>query len=112
MKVGVNFHLLPPEACRDLVVEAEDRGFESAWVAEHLVHPLAMDGSPIAGGDHPPAEARTPLYDCFVTLGGLAARTSRIRVGTYVYLAGLRHPFVTARAIQTLDLLSGGRAEL
>ncbi|HXY91135.1 MAG TPA: LLM class F420-dependent oxidoreductase [Acidimicrobiia bacterium] len=112
MEIGVNFHLLPPGACRDLAIQAEDLGFESVWVAEHLVHPVDMQGSPVAGGDHPPADAATALYDGFVTLGGIAAVTSRLRIGSYVYLAGLRHPFVTARAVGTIDHLSGGRVEL
>ena len=41
----------------------------------------------------------------------LAARTDRVRLGTHVYNIGLRHPFVSARAVQTLDIISGGRAE-
>jgi probable F420-dependent oxidoreductase len=41
-----------------------------------------------------------------------AARTERIRLGSNVYLLGLRHPFVAARAIQTFDLVSQGRAEI
>ena len=43
-------------------------------------------------------------------LSYVAARTTSIRLGTYVYLLGLRHPFVTARAFATLDWVSGGRA--
>jgi probable F420-dependent oxidoreductase len=43
-------------------------------------------------------------------LSFVAARTSTIRLGTYVYLLGLRHPFISARAFATLDWLSGGRA--
>ena len=42
----------------------------------------------------------------------LAARTERIRLGTHVYNIGLRHPFITARATTTVDVLSGGRLEL
>jgi probable F420-dependent oxidoreductase len=41
----------------------------------------------------------------------IAATTSRIRLGTNVYNIGLRHPFVVARAVATLDALSGGRVE-
>ena len=40
----------------------------------------------------------------------MAARTTSLRLGTYVYLLGLRHPFITARAFGTLDWVSGGRA--
>jgi probable F420-dependent oxidoreductase len=44
-------------------------------------------------------------------LSYFAGKTSRIRLGTSVYLLALRHPFAAARAIQTLDILSQGRAE-
>ena len=58
------------------------------------------------------APASTPVFDAFAWLAFLAGRTERIRLGTNVYLLGLRHPFVAARAVQTLDLVSEGRAEI
>jgi probable F420-dependent oxidoreductase len=54
----------------------------------------------------------SPLYDAWVTLAYIAAATQRIRLGTHVYILPLRHPLVTARAVGTLDVLSGGRAIL
>ena len=44
-------------------------------------------------------------------LSFLAGKTERIRFGTHVFNIGLRHPFVTARSVATLDIVSGGRAE-
>ena len=38
--------------------------------------------------------------------------TSRVRLGTFVYNLALRHPFVAARAVQTVDVVSGGRVEV
>ena len=46
-----------------------------------------------------------------MALAAIAATTKKVRLGTDVYNIGLRHPFVTARAITTLDVLSGGRVE-
>jgi probable F420-dependent oxidoreductase len=69
-------------------------------------------GSPYAGQDHPPVPADVPVFDVFTMLGFLAGRTSRLRLGTNVYNIGLRHPFITARAVSTLDQVSGGRVEL
>ena len=46
-----------------------------------------------------------------MSLAAIAATTKNVRLGTDVYNIGLRHPFVTARAIATLDVLSGGRVE-
>ena len=50
--------------------------------------------------------------DAWATLAGLAARTSRIRLGTMVSPATFRHPSVLAREATTVDHISGGRAEL
>jgi probable F420-dependent oxidoreductase len=52
------------------------------------------------------------VYDAFAWLTWLAGQTSRLRLGTNVYLLALRHPFAAARAVQTLDIVSGGRAEI
>jgi F420-dependent oxidoreductase-like protein len=50
--------------------------------------------------------------DAWTTLAGLAARTSRIRLGALVSPATFRHPSVLARSVVTVDHISGGRAEL
>jgi probable F420-dependent oxidoreductase len=62
--------------------------------------------------DELPISAATPVFDVFVYLAALAAVTTRLRLGTYVYQLALRHPFVAARAVTTLDVVSGGRVEL
>jgi probable F420-dependent oxidoreductase len=112
VKFGVALARLNPAFHALVAVEAERLGFESVWMSDHLVFPLDMSGSPHPGEDLPPVPPTTPVYDAFAWLAFLAALTSRIRLGTNVYLMGLRHPFVAARAVQTLDILSGGRAEI
>ncbi len=112
MKIGITLGLVNPKVWVDVAREADRLGFESLWIPEHLIFPLEMSGSPHAGAEHPPVPPTTPLYDVFGYLSFLAGQTSQIRLGTNVYLLGLRHPFVAARAIQTLDIVSQGRVEV
>ncbi len=112
MKIGITLGLVNPKVWVDVAREADRLGFESLWIPEHLVFPLEMSGSPYAGAEHPPVPPTTPLYDVFGYLSFLAGQTSQIRLGTNVYLLGLRHPFVAARSIQTLDIVSQGRVEV
>ncbi|HEY2428661.1 MAG TPA: TIGR03619 family F420-dependent LLM class oxidoreductase [Acidimicrobiales bacterium] len=112
MKFGVALGRVNPSLFVDVAVEADRLGYESVWLPEHLVFPVVMTRSPYPGADHPPVPPHTPVFDCFAYLSFLAARTTRIRLGTHVYNLALRHPFVAARAVQTLDLVSEGRAEV
>ncbi|MHB8669013.1 MAG: LLM class F420-dependent oxidoreductase [Acidimicrobiales bacterium] len=112
MKFGVALGRVNPALFLSLTEEADRLGFESVWLPEHLVFPATLEGSPHPGQDHPPVPPTTPVFDAFAYLSYLAGRTTRIRLGTHVYNLALRHPFVAARAVQTLDLVSGGRAEV
>ncbi len=115
LKIGTSIGMLHPRYFTEVALAADRLGFESLWMPEHLVFPEAMAGSPFEAGSadaHPPVPPETPLFDVFAYLSYLAGRTQRIRLGTNVYLLGLRHPFVAARAVQTLDIVSGGRAEV
>ena len=111
MRFGVALGALNPKLHEEATLLAEELGFESAWLPEHLVFTRAMSRSPHPGEEHPPVPPETPIYDAFAYLAFLAARTERIRLGTHVYNIGLRHPFTAARGAQTVDLLSGGRFE-
>ncbi len=82
-------------------VEAAERaGFDAVSVMDH-VHQI------------PPYMARTdPIPEAYVLLGALAARTSRIRLGTLVTAVTYRNPALLAKMVTTLDVVSGGRAYL
>lgn len=101
-----------PGMFAEAAVVADELGFESVWLPEHLVLPVQMAGSPFAGAEHPPIPPSTPVFDSMAYLTYLAGKTERVRLGTHVYNLALRHPFVAARAVQTADVLSGGRIEL
>ena len=110
MKFGIPLGRLNPAFFLPVVDEAERLGFESIWMPEHLVFPIEMGGSPFPGQEHPPVPPSTPVFDVFAYLSYLAGRTEHVKLATHVYLLGLRHPFIAARAITTLDIVSGGRA--
>ena len=112
MDFALTFGQLNPAFFLDVAVEADRLGFESVWLPEHLVLPVEMRGQLIPGEEHAPIPASTPVFDAAAYLAFVAARTERIRLGTFVYLLGIRHPFVGARAFATLDVLSGGRCEV
>ena len=114
MKFGVPLGMAHPRMWRDLAVEADRLGFESVWLPEHLVFatdvPTAVSDGAYPYENAPNLSPATPLFDAPAYLCALAAVTSRIRLGTAVYLFGLRHPYVAARAFATLDQISSGRA--
>jgi probable F420-dependent oxidoreductase len=112
VRFGLSLGLVHPGVWRDLTVEGEALGFESVWLPEHLVLPVAMAGSPYGEDEHPPVPPKTKIYDAPAYLAFLAGQTSTIRLGTWVYLLGIRHPFTGARAFATVDVVSNGRAEV
>lgn len=109
VRFGIPLGGVHPGLWPELTVRAEELGYDSVWLPEHLVLPTVMSGSPHHGQDHPPVPPQTPMFDAMAYLCYLAGLTSTIRLGTYVYNIGLRHPFVSARAAATLDIVSGGR---
>jgi probable F420-dependent oxidoreductase len=111
MKFGISLALAHPSLWPKLTQCADELGFESVWIPEHLVLPVKMAGSPHDGDDHPPIPPQMPVFDAINYLSFLAGQTDNIRFGTQVYNIGLRHPFVTARAAATLDIVSSGRFE-
>ncbi|WP_053206129.1 LLM class flavin-dependent oxidoreductase [Jiangella muralis] len=101
-----------PQAIVELAEGAERVGLASLWTMERLLRPVA----PVSPGHGVPAAVLPPLYasvyDPLETLSYVAARTSRIRLGTSVLDALFHPPVVLARRIATLDQLSGGRLDI
>ncbi len=86
---------------------AEERGFESLFFPEHTHIPVSRRTPYPPGGDLPREYSR--LLDPFVALTAAAVVTERLRVGTAICLVAQRDPIVTAKAVASLDLVSGGR---
>jgi probable F420-dependent oxidoreductase len=113
MKFGYSLFGLGPRSFADVARAADQAGFESIWMAEHLVFPTEFRSTyPYSESGSPPVNPATQLYDPWVSLAYMAAVTTNIRLGTNVYILPLRSPLVTARALVTLDRLSGGRVLL
>ncbi len=91
----------------ELAIEAENRGFESLWVAEHSHIPTSRKSPWPGGGDLPKMYYDT--LDPFVALAGAAAVTTRIKVATGICLVVQRDPIHTAKQVASIDQLSGGR---
>lgn len=83
-----------PERILSFAERAETLGFDSVWAWDHIM----------LGSQRP-----FPFLESLTVLGGIAARTSRIRLGTGVLVLPLRNPIVLAKVTATLDHLSGGR---
>ena len=117
MKFGIFAPLVNPFASADylqtLGPAAEERGFDSIWVAEHVLlfdeyksrYPYANDGKI-------PVPPESGILDPFVALSYLAAVTKTIRLGTGICLVPQRNPVYTAKEVATLDWLSNGRFDL
>jgi F420-dependent oxidoreductase-like protein len=80
---------------------ADEAGLDTLWVPDHL-----LQADPTAAPEH------TEMLEAYTTLGFLAARTERIRLGTMVTAVTCRPPALLVKAVTTLDVLSGGRAWL
>jgi len=81
---------------RELALRAEAIGFDTVWVPDELLW-RSSDG------------ALRGWWECVAMAGAIAAATSRIKVGTWILSALHRNPGITAKAVETLDEISGGR---
>jgi alkanesulfonate monooxygenase SsuD/methylene tetrahydromethanopterin reductase-like flavin-dependent oxidoreductase (luciferase family) len=81
-----------PSSLFQLAERAETLGYDSIWVGDSLT-------------------AR-PRIDALTTLAAVGARTRRVRLGTAIFLAALRHPVLLAYQLASLDWITGGRIDL
>src|SRR5437660_12045377 len=87
-----NYRQLDAKTTMALGVRAEELGYDSLWVADHLM--LGKDEAILEG---------------WTTLSALAGCTQRAKLGIIHQALFFRHPSVTAKMIATLDQISGGR---
>lgn len=72
---------------------AEELGYDAIWVSEHIAF-------------------HVPTFDAMTSMAALAARSSTIRIGSAIVILPLRPPAAVAKAVSTLDIISGGRVTL
>ncbi len=93
-----NFTAYPemPDARKlvDYGVRVEELGYDSVWVWDHML--LGV-------------EPNFPIIDSLTVLTGIAARTTRIKMGTGILVLPLRNPVALAKQLSSMDQLSGGR---
>jgi probable F420-dependent oxidoreductase len=94
----------------ELARRAEEAGFDAIYFVEHTHIPASRETPYPAGGELPPEYSR--LYDPLIALAHAAGMTERIRLCTGLLLIIERDPITTAKALASLDVLSGGRVEL
>lgn len=92
---------LTAEAVAEVASALEDAGYDGCHVTDHP----APDARWLDGGGH-------HALDPFVALSFAAAATTTLALQTYIYVAGYRNPFLSAKSALSLDLLSGGRLTL
>jgi probable F420-dependent oxidoreductase len=98
-----DYSMAPTELGRAL----EERGFESLWAPEHSHIPLSRKSPFPSGGELP--KQYYDAMDPFVTLSVAAAATKKLKLGTGVCLVIQRDTIQTAKAVASLDQVSGGR---
>jgi probable F420-dependent oxidoreductase len=112
VRFGLNIVPVRPAELGAVAVRAEELGFESLWAGEHVLTPVRLGGAYPGPGGRPPFSPDSRFLDPFSTLTYLSAVTARVRLGTSVVILPLHSPAIIARAIVTVDVLSGGRLSL
>ncbi len=85
------------ERMRSMALRAEELGFDTVWVADELLWDFEEWPGPRG------------FWECLSMAGAVAASTTRIEIGTWVLSALHRNPGLVAKAVETLDEISGGR---
>ncbi|MDO8432502.1 MAG: LLM class F420-dependent oxidoreductase, partial [Candidatus Binatus sp.] len=110
MKFATFLFQTAPASLAAIARKAEELNFESLWIPEHIVLPVKYRSPyPYASSGRMPAPPETPLHDPMLALAYVAGITTRVRLATGIYVLPIRNAFATAKAVASLDVLSGGR---
>jgi probable F420-dependent oxidoreductase len=105
--------LAEPESILRLARFAEEAGFGSVWLADHVAFPVDCKSKyPYSAEGNFPTRLSEPLLEPVASMGVLIGATRRVRVGTAALIMPYRNPVLLARMLVTLDQFSGGRIVL
>lgn len=96
------------ETIRTLGKRAEDLGYDSIWVSDHVVIPMTFQSRYPYPGQFTPQTSGN-YFEPIITLAVLAGATQRIHLGTSVLVVPQRNPVLTGKQLGTLAALAGGR---
>jgi probable F420-dependent oxidoreductase len=107
--LGVGPNPAPDDYAR-VARRAEELGYHSLWLGDHIVIPEQINSPyPYTADGSAGFPRRAPFPDPFVVLGCIAGQTRKILLGTSVIIIPYRNPLHVAKAVATVDLVSGGR---
>lgn len=114
MEIGLHLPHIGPLANREGITAfaklAEEHGFDSLWVSDHVIVPRGLDSRyPYRRDGAFPVQPEVPMLEPIATLLFAAAVTERVKLGTTVLVIPMRNPIVTAKQLASLDVLSNGR---
>jgi probable F420-dependent oxidoreductase len=110
MKFGTFLYQTSPNSIGAVARKAEECGFESLWIPEHIILPVTYKSPyPYSSSGRMGAPPESPPHDPMLALAYVAGITSKIRLATGVFVLPIRNAFTTAKAVASLDVLSGGR---
>ena len=116
MRLGFNIPHMGPPASADNIVrvakKAEELGYETLWVTERLLFPASPRSPYPATPDGSLPDVYKNVIDPIASLTFVAARTSKIGLGTSVLDSPYYNPVMLARSLTALDVLSNGRLRL
>lgn len=83
---------------KEIALKAEELGFHSIWVSDHLMHPFQAPGKP-----------EFYCHEAWTLMSALAALTERVKLGFHVLIPAFRGPAILAKMATTLDIISERR---